>query len=76
MEATTVKIQQGTKMQLDAFREYKNESYDEVIRKVISIAKEEPKLNKETIAEIERARERMRKGHFLTEAEAKKRLGL
>ena len=64
---------------MDRFREYKNESYDEVIKKVLFIAKnveEEPKLSKETVRAIEEARERIKKGKFLTEAEAKKKLGL
>jgi len=79
MDITTIKIAQDTKLQLDRFREYKNESYDEVIKKVVFIAKKcktEPELSKEAIAAIEKARERIRKGRFLTEAEAKKRLGL
>ncbi|HLC75192.1 MAG TPA: hypothetical protein VJH88_05060 [Candidatus Nanoarchaeia archaeon] len=79
METTTLKIHEATKKQLDTFREYKNESYDEVIKKVVFIAqnvKEEPRLSKETITAIERARERMKKGKFLTEAEARQRLGL
>ena len=79
MEATTIKIHEDTKLVLDSFREYKNESYDEVIKKVVFIAKSckaEPELSKETIEAIEKARERMKKGKFLTEAEARKRLGL
>lgn len=79
MEATTIKIHEETKLELDNFREYKNESYDEVLRKVLFIVKTcktEPKLSKETIEAIEKARERIKKGKFLTEAEARKRLGL
>lgn len=79
METTTIKIHKNTKNQLDQFREYKNESYDEVIKKVVFIAKKsktEPKLSRETIEAIEKARERIKKGRFLTEEEAKKRLGL
>lgn len=79
MEATTIKIHEDTKLELDGFREYKNESYDEVIKKVVFIAKvckTEPELSKETIKAIENARERIKKGNFLTEAEARKRLGL
>ncbi|MBS3106192.1 hypothetical protein J4419_00835 [Candidatus Woesearchaeota archaeon] len=78
MEATTIKLQKETKSQLDQFREYKNESYDEVIRKVIYIAKKaktEPALSKEAIIAIENARKRMKAGDFLTEEEARKRLG-
>ena len=75
----TIKIHEETKLELDNFREYKNESYDEVLKKVLFIAKTcktEPKLSKETVESIEKARERMKKGKFLTEAEARKRLGL
>ena len=37
MDATTIKIHENTKSELDTFREHINESYDEVIRKVIYI---------------------------------------
>jgi len=79
MNATTVKIHAETKSQLDHFREYKNESYDEVIRKVVYIAqnaKTKPQLSKETISQIEKARARIKQGKFVSEAEARKRLGL
>ena len=79
MDATTIKIHENTKAELDTFREYRNESYDEVISKVIYIAKTcktEPELSQETIQAIEKARERIKKGKFLNEAEARKRLGL
>jgi hypothetical protein len=76
---TTIKIHEDTKQELDQFREYKNESYDEVIKKMVFIAKtckKQPELSRETIKSIEKARERLKKGKFLTETEAKKRLGL
>ncbi len=79
MSITTIKIHDDTKSQLDHFREYKNESYDEVIKKVIFIAKtseDDPELSNDTIREIEAARERIKKGNFVTEEEARKRLGL
>lgn len=79
MEATTLKIRKDTKMQLDHFREYRNESYDEVIKKIVYIAKtckKEPELSRNAIEAIEKARERIRNGKFLTESEARKRLGL
>ena len=80
MEAiTTIKIHGDTKLELDNFREYGSESYDEVIKKVVFIAKTcktEPELSQETILAIEKARERIKKGKFLTEAVARKRLGL
>jgi predicted transcriptional regulator len=79
MTTTTIKIHEDTKSQLDKFREHKEESYDQVIKKVIFVAKNcetEPELSQETIRAIDAARERMRKGKFLTEAQARKRLGL
>ncbi len=76
---TTIKIHDDTKSQLDCFREYKNESYDDVLKKVMFVAKKsktDPKLSKETIEAIEKARERIKKGNFLIEEDARKRLGL
>ena len=79
MQTTTIKIRKNTKSELDKFREYKNESYDEVIGKVIFIvknSKKNPELSEETIKKIEEARKRIKKGNFLTEKEAKNRLCL
>lgn len=79
MNATTIKIHTETKTELDQYREYKNESYDEVIQKIIYITKnieKQPELSKETIKAIQKARERIKKGKFLTETQAKKRLGI
>ncbi len=78
MEATTIKIYGNTKQELDQFKEYKNESYDEVIRKMIYIAKTaktQPQLSKEAVMAIEKARKRLKAGNFIAEGEAKKRLG-
>ena len=78
MSVTTVKIRTQTKEKLDRFREYKNESYDEVITKLVYIvdqSKKDPELSKQTIHDIEKARERIRKGKFVTEKKALKRLG-
>ena len=79
MNATTIKIHHGTKGKLDNFREYKNESYDEVIIKLIFIAKnirENPELSEEMLKAIEMARSRYKRGIFVSEKEAKNRLGL
>lgn len=76
---TTIKIYENTKSQLDLFRENKNESYDDVIKKMMFIAQNcrtNPKLSVETLTAIEKARERIKRGNFLSEVEAKKRLGL
>ncbi|MBU7025975.1 MAG: hypothetical protein HXS48_03460, partial [Theionarchaea archaeon] len=59
---TTIKLKEQTKKELDTFREYKNETYDEIIRKVLYIAKnvgKNPQLSEKTIKEIEEARKRI-----------------
>ncbi|HLD42256.1 MAG TPA: hypothetical protein VJB06_04410 [archaeon] len=79
IKETTIKLRHDTKLQLDRLREYRSESYDEVVKKILYIAKTcktEPELSKETMEAIERARKRIKEGNFVTEAEAKKRLGL
>ena len=79
MNVTTIKIHKETKAEIDKFREYKNESYDELLRKLLFIVKsikKDPELSKEAIQSIEAARKRMDKGHYYTEEEAKKILGL
>ncbi len=76
---TTVKVGLKTKSALDSFKQYKNESYDEVINKLIYVAKNvnsQPELSKQTIVEIETARARIKAGDFYTEADMAKKLGL
>jgi len=76
---TTIRIKPGTKAELDHFRQYRSESYDELVRKLIYLAKmceKEPKLSQKTMLEIKEARERIKKGEFYNEEEAKKILGL
>lgn len=75
MDTTTVKLYEDTKVMLNQFREYKNESYDEIVKKLIFIVKN-PKLSAKTIREIEEARERLKRGEFYTEGEIAKMLGL
>ena len=77
VNATTIKIHAETKLELDRFREYKNESYDEVIKKIVFIANNaDSDLSRETLEAIKNARKRIRKGKFVTEEEARKRLDL
>lgn len=76
---TTIRIKPQTKEELDKYRQYRNESYDELVRKLIYIVKmteKEPRLSKKTIKEIRESRERIKKGEFYTEEEAKQILGL
>jgi len=76
---TTIRLNLRTKSELDRFRQYKNESYDELIKKLIHVIKmceKQPKLSQQAIIEINRARENIKNNEFYTEEEAKKILGL
>lgn len=79
MSATTIKIRPETKHELDRLREYKSESYDDVIKKVVCIARKsekEPELSQELLESIRKARERIRHAGFIKDEDAKRRLGL
>ena len=79
MTVTTIKLGINTKKELDSFKEYKNETYDEVVNKLVYIAKnikKQPELSQETILAIENARKRIKEGRFITEEEALRRLGM
>lgn len=76
---TTIKIHEETKSDLDEFREHPSEPYDTVIKKIIYIAKNaarKPKLSKDAVLAIEAARERAKRGDYLSEEQVRKRLGL
>ncbi len=76
---STIRINQKTKLELDQFKQYKSESYDELVRKLIYLAKtceKEPKISQKVVREIKIAREKIKQGDFYSEEEAKKILGL
>jgi predicted DNA-binding protein len=76
---TTIRLDIETKTALDNFKQYKNESYNELIRKLIYVAntvETQPKLSQKTILEIKEARERIKSGDFYSEKDVKKILGL
>ncbi len=64
---------------MDRYKENPNESYDYVINKLVFIVENLDKneeLSIETIEAIKQARKRIKKGKFLSEEEARKKLGL
>lgn len=76
---TTIKIQKKTKKRLDKLRQYKNESYDEVIQKTLSIIddlEDKPQLSQETLKQIEISRQQYKEGKYYTVEEIKKRFGM
>jgi len=46
-DATTIKLHKDTKNELDEFRQHRSESYDEIVRKLMVIARREEAVWKE-----------------------------
>jgi len=78
MAKCTIKIHLKTKRVLDSFRECLDESYDEVISRLINVAKNRsaPKLSKKAVKSIECARGRVKAGNFIDEKGVRERLKL
>lgn len=78
MLITTIKLSSRTKEELNKFKEYRNESYDEVIQKMVYILKKiqkEPKISQKALRQIQEARKRMKEGQYVTLEDARKKLG-
>lgn len=79
-EITTIQIQKSLKRELDSLREYKRETYADVIKKLIERFKEqeesELELSEEALKAIKEARENVRKGKVYSTEQIKETLGL
>ncbi len=79
MAETTVRLNVETKRELDSFREYRGESYDELIRKISFIAKQSsknPSEAKDSMKSIESTREKVKTSGRYSEKDIKKILGV
>jgi len=70
---TTIQISDNVKSVLDRMKMIERETYNDVIERMIE---DDLELNEKTKTEIEEARKRIKAGKFITQEEAKKRLGL
>lgn len=67
---TTIQIQDETRSELEKLKISPRQTYDEVVRELITLAEEDTlEFSKETIAAIKAAREDIRKGRVLTTKE-------
>ena len=79
-EITTIQIQKSLKKELDSLREYKRETYADIIKKLIERFKKqeesELELSEEALKAIKEAREDVRKGKVYSTKQIKETLGL
>ena len=74
MAITTVKLQKETKERLDKLRENRNESYDDILRKILYVlnaTREDPFKAKKILERIGELRDRMIESEVQAEAETK-----
>jgi len=80
MDSTTIQVSTKVKRNLDGFKEHERETYDNVIERLVEIAKEEEEaeleLSEETLKGIKEAKEDIRKGRVYSTNQLKKELGL
>lgn len=74
--ATTIQVTEETKEALERMKLFPRETYEDVICRLIEISKEEEELSTETIQNIEKALEDVKKGRLHTTEEVKKELGI
>ncbi len=80
LDSTTIQVSTKVKRELDGFKDYKRETYCEVIGKLIELVKEDEEskmqLSEETLKDIKEAEQDIKKGKVYTTAQIKRELGI
>lgn len=79
-DLTSIQINKSTLNKLKNFKDYKRETYDELLNKLMKIiefiSKREPELKEEVINEIEEARKEIKEGKGISTKQLIKELGI
>ena len=79
-DLTSIQIDKSTLKKLKNFRDYKRETYDELLNKLMKIvefiSKREPELKEEVIKEIEEARKEIKEGKGISTKQLIRELGI
>ena len=71
--ATTIQISDNVKQILDKMKIYERETYNEIIENMIE---DQMEINEKTKKELDKARERVDNGEFVTLEDVEKKFGL
>jgi predicted transcriptional regulator len=74
--ATTIHIRKNLKCQLDALKRHPEESYSDVIERLVAAAVDDEPLSKEAIRGLEEAFEDIEKGNLISEEKIKAKFGV
>ena len=75
MAYTTLRLDDSTKKDLGSLKNFEKESFEDVIERLIKVAKEEP-LDADEIRQIESSLEDIKKGNVLPLKQAEKKWGI
>ena len=73
---TTIQLEEKTKEKLERMKLFPRETYNEVIIRLVLTSQEETELGEQTIKNIERALEDVKKGRLYSTKEVRKELGI
>ena len=73
---TTIQLEEKTKEELERVKLFPRETYNEVIIRLIMTSQEETELSEQTIKNIEKALEDVKKGRLYSTKEVRKELGI
>jgi len=73
---TTIQLEEKTKKELERMKVLPRETYNEVIIRLILTSQEESELSKQTIKNIERGLEDVKRGRLYSTKETRKELGI
>jgi hypothetical protein len=79
MAITTIKLSKETKKRLDSLREYKKESYDEILGKILSVlnmCKLDPLKARRILGQISMKRMRLKDSKVYSETELKEKFNM
>lgn len=73
---TTIQLEERIKKKLEEMKMHPREPYSKVIERLIQFSEEEEELSGETIRNIEKALEDVKKGRVYSTREVKKKMGI
>lgn len=75
-ETTTLRVETKLKNELDRFKNFSRESYSDIIRRLVNIAKDPDSLEEAEILQIQKSIKDIRNGRVLSLKEAEKKWGI
>jgi hypothetical protein len=76
MEQTSIAVSKKSKEQWLKFKNHPNESFEDMINRILKSLEEDTILTDKDLLEIEKSMQEIKKGKFITHKQLKKKYGL